>query len=868
LIHKIIKGGYFKGALRYVLDPDKGFLIGGTFGAHQSPAEIAREMREVAGNRLGKPVFHAVLSLRPGEALSNDQWNAAARRYLAALGYDDPPYVLVRHTNREHDHVHIVASRVRYDGTVVSDRQDRFKGLAAVRELSREHGLSMGASSGRTVLANELRTSIRRAAQGKPSVSAFLSRLEASGVRVTAHLSPRGKVQGLSFHLDGTTFKGSQLGRDLTWSGLQAKHGLRYEPAADLPALLARSARQGASTERSAWSPETLRDLATRLRTLRTGTGAGRAAASGLLRQGSEALRATAHVARFLEGSFGPSEVTRRAARGLAPGDHLSLALSFLGAVRSPGTAALFLLRLSARAAGRAGATATADPASLFLRQAVHAAAGDRPAFAVFRDRLAEAGVHLGPGTFILPDRVVPGRAVGLDAPQLEKLGVQNAAERFGGPDRPVRDRDRDGRGDGRDPSGGSGPLEPGLRADRGARAAPDPTPGPGRGAGRASGLVDHGAVFGGGAPARESSASRDPDLGHGGGSRSRDEPPTGRHADGSAARVVPDRAAPGSAPDRTAPRGAHPPAPGGSATSPLVPSPGALLPRDLALQLQAFGDGGVEIRVRSANGTVTHRALAPDVLDRLLPALADHARRGAALEIRSLDPRVQHLAGVTAETLDRVRRHGAEPALVLERDNGAFDVWVRHSPTAPREALPSLSRTLRVEYGQPPLGATRPFGPAAGLDPAVRVLEASGTPYTRAQALADFFVVSRRALDEQLAARLQAAGVSPLAQYRATNPGPAADREWSRFALRQGLAPRDVAQELIRSGSRAQAGPRAQALHASRVLAATLPGASARDIPRQLLNTASQVLGVSTNVLSIARTFLSQAIRLTLGRG
>src|SRR6185436_21038834 len=141
LIHKIIKGSYFKGALRYVLDPNKGLLIGGTFGSHQSPAQVAHEMHEVAGDRLRKPVFHAVLSLRPGESLSNDQWNEAARRYLSALGYDDTPYVLVRHTNREHDHVHIIASRVRYDGSVVSDRQDRFKGLAAVRELSREYGL-------------------------------------------------------------------------------------------------------------------------------------------------------------------------------------------------------------------------------------------------------------------------------------------------------------------------------------------------------------------------------------------------------------------------------------------------------------------------------------------------------------------------------------------------------------------------------------------------------------------------------------------------------------------------------------------------------------------------------------------------------
>ncbi len=263
----------------------------------------------------------------------------------------------------------------------------------------------------------------------------------------------------------------------------------------------------------------------------------------------------------------------------------------------------------------------------------------------------------------------------------------------------------------------------------------------------------------------------------------------------------------------------------------------------------------------------MTHRVLSPDVLDQMLPALTDLAHRGAALEIRSLDPRVQHLSGVTAETIDLARRRGAEPAAILQTGGGTFDVWLRHSPTAPPETLPYLQRTLRTEYGQPPLRPATRFGPVAGLDPAVRLVEASGRPYTRAQALADFFATSRRALEEQLAQRLRAAGVFPLAQYRTTNPGPTADREWSRFALRQGLAPRDVALELVRSGARAQAGPRAQALYASRVLASTLPATGSRELPKQLLATASQILGVSANVLSIARVVLDQVVRLTLGR-
>ena len=867
MIHKIIKGSYFKGALRYVLDPNKGLLIGGTFSSHQSPFQIAQDMREVAGDRLRKPVFHAVLSLRPGESLSNDQWNEAARRYLAALGYDDAPYVLVRHTNREHDHVHIIASRVRYDGTVVSDRQDRFKGLAAVRELSREYGLSLGASSSpRSLLAAEVRALVHGAADGRPSFTTFLTRLESAGIRVTVHASPgRKRIQGLSFGLDGTTFKASQLGRELSWSGLQ-KLGVQFEPDKDLPLALARSPRQPRQDEGSTWTPETIRDLSRRLRTLRTETRAGGTASRDLLRHGSQAFRLSSHVAHFLEGSFHPSDAARRIVKTLAAGDHLSLALSFLGAFRSPGTAALFLLRIARRATATPTGECTADPAVLFLRQLAHAAAGDRPSFEVFGDRLAEAGVHLAPGAFALPDRVVSGRAIGLDAAQLERLGVQNARERFGEPHRPLRDGDRDRRDHGPDSSGSHDSPHPGLGPDRGPRATLDAAPDSARGARAASSGSDHGADLGRLPPAREPQTSDRPDLGHSLSARPRDEPSSHRGSHDPPAPVVPERAAPGPTPDGAPSRGTLLQPPGGPPTGALLSPSGAFVPPELALQLQALGNGGVEIRVRSLDRTVTHRILSSDVLEQMAPALSDFGRRGASLEIRSLDSRVQHLSGITAETIDLARRHGAEPAVLLQRGNGTFDVWLRHSPGSTPETLPYLQRALRAEYGQPLLGPSRHFGLVAGLDPTVRLIEATGRPYTRAQALADFFAASRRALEVQLAQRLEAVGVSSLAQYRALNPGQDADREWSRFALRQGLAPRDVALELVRSGARAQAGPRAQALYASRILAATLPAVSARDLPNRLLATASQVLGAANNVLSIARFVFHQVTRLTLG--
>lgn len=63
-----------------------------------------------------KPVFHAMLSLRPGESLTTPQWRQAVTKYMTDLGFDESnQYVAVMHQDKDHQHVHIVANRIRLD---------------------------------------------------------------------------------------------------------------------------------------------------------------------------------------------------------------------------------------------------------------------------------------------------------------------------------------------------------------------------------------------------------------------------------------------------------------------------------------------------------------------------------------------------------------------------------------------------------------------------------------------------------------------------------------------------------------------------------------------------------------------------------
>ena len=84
-----------------------------------------------------------------------------------------------------------------------------------------------------------LQEAIDRAAQGQPTMSEFIDRLEKAGVRVIPSIQKSGRLNGMSYVIDGILAKGSDLGRAYTAQGLQKRLGIRYEPERDQPRLIA-----------------------------------------------------------------------------------------------------------------------------------------------------------------------------------------------------------------------------------------------------------------------------------------------------------------------------------------------------------------------------------------------------------------------------------------------------------------------------------------------------------------------------------------------------------------------------------------------------------------------------------------------------
>lgn len=257
MIAKAIKGKGFRGALDYDLEKPGAQMLSSNM-AGRSARELAREFGQIRRLRptLGKAVLHVSLSAAPGETVTDEQWRGIAKRYIDGMDLDQSQYCVIKHSDTEHEHVHIIANRIRFDGTVVSDSHDYKRQEQIMREVEKEFGLlrvapsieaerkaptkgeiELAVRTGESSIKQRLQQICDGAAKDCKSYTEYQERLEAFGVEVVPVAQLEGaKLSGLSYRLDGVTMKGSDLGKGYSAAGVQ-KRGISYEQDRDAAAV-------------------------------------------------------------------------------------------------------------------------------------------------------------------------------------------------------------------------------------------------------------------------------------------------------------------------------------------------------------------------------------------------------------------------------------------------------------------------------------------------------------------------------------------------------------------------------------------------------------------------------------------------------
>lgn len=91
--------------------------------------------------RTSKPVIHISLNPQPDDKLTDQQLADIGREYMERFGYGGQPYMIFKHEDIGREHIHIVSTRVRTDGSIISDSKNYERSRKITDSLEQKYGL-------------------------------------------------------------------------------------------------------------------------------------------------------------------------------------------------------------------------------------------------------------------------------------------------------------------------------------------------------------------------------------------------------------------------------------------------------------------------------------------------------------------------------------------------------------------------------------------------------------------------------------------------------------------------------------------------------------------------------------------------------
>ena len=238
MIAKIIKGTNFSGVVNYMLNKREGEakILQANGVCCSSSSDIAHDFNLQASMRpsVQKPVCHTILSFsaHDTERLTDDVMVKIANEYIEKMGYGDTQSLIVRHSDRQHPHLHICINRIGNKGKTISDRNEKYRSTKICRELTERYSLTIGEGKqevnrprlrGGDKLRYEIFDAIKAILPQSQNWKDFVAGLEQQDI--TTRFKTKGNtnvVQGIIFEKDGCSFSGSKIDRTCSFSRLNA----------------------------------------------------------------------------------------------------------------------------------------------------------------------------------------------------------------------------------------------------------------------------------------------------------------------------------------------------------------------------------------------------------------------------------------------------------------------------------------------------------------------------------------------------------------------------------------------------------------------------------------------------------------------
>ena len=273
----IYKKPMFLKTLKYVLGKSDAVIITKNM-AGDEPHILNQQFidNKNTNYRVKRHCAHLILSFPKHESIDDLTMAYITNDFLESMGYRNPdditqnvPFVAVRHQDREHEHIHIVASRIKFDGNVVSDSWDYLKAQSVTRTIAAKYNLSIAPVSSNAIardlshhssveatVSYNRSPSIRqlKADRKKPSFKQIIAKaiedalssssnvteyaysLYRHGVVTSAKFDGQ-ELLGFSYAYQGKYVAGNQISRRYSWNNIKATWRVDYQFVLDYAPL-------------------------------------------------------------------------------------------------------------------------------------------------------------------------------------------------------------------------------------------------------------------------------------------------------------------------------------------------------------------------------------------------------------------------------------------------------------------------------------------------------------------------------------------------------------------------------------------------------------------------------------------------------
>ncbi len=235
MFSKVFSGHSFYHACRYVVNKPEAQVLdcmGVREHNYQVMAEDFTAQQELKPEK-EKACFHCCLSFYPGEKVSDERMKQIAKEYLGRLKIINTQFAIIKHSDRRHQHMHVVANMVDNNGKVISDSFLGLRGKKAAQQLTLEHKLVPALKKDLSLTNYEaLRKSeatkykiyeaILQVLPQCKTIKELEDKLQLRGIETQYKYKGQTlEKQGVSFRMEDYSFKGSQVDRQFSLGNLE-----------------------------------------------------------------------------------------------------------------------------------------------------------------------------------------------------------------------------------------------------------------------------------------------------------------------------------------------------------------------------------------------------------------------------------------------------------------------------------------------------------------------------------------------------------------------------------------------------------------------------------------------------------------------